>query len=88
MPLAMRQIEFQGPLSDGQVLVKLFYTGICGKQIDEIDQNCGADSFLPHLLGHEGSGLVLDIGPKVKKVIKGDKVILHWRKNLLKMWVG
>ena len=38
-PLAIKEIEFRGPLKDGQILVKLFYTGICGKQVDEIEGN-------------------------------------------------
>jgi len=80
-PLLLRDIQFRGPLNDGQILVKLFYSGICGKQIDEIIGNCGKDKFLPHLLGHEGSGVVIDKGPKVTKVKKGQNIILHWRKG-------
>tara|TARA_S200000501_G_scaffold64110_2_gene55041 strand:- start:7807 stop:8712 length:906 start_codon:yes stop_codon:yes gene_type:complete len=38
----------------------------------------GDDHWLPHLLGHEGSGVVEDIGPDVKKFKKGDEVILSW----------
>ena len=55
-------------LEFGQVLVKVYYSGLCGAQLNEIDGAKGEDKFLPHLLGHEGSGLVLDIGPGVKKV--------------------
>ena len=80
-PLVLRNVQFRGPLKEGQILIKLSYTGICGKQIDEIDGNCGPDNFLPHLLGHEGSGEVLDFGPNVSKVKKGDKVVLHWMKG-------
>ena len=35
--------------------------------------------FLPHLLGHEGSGIVLEAGPGVTTVKEGDHVVLHWR---------
>jgi S-(hydroxymethyl)glutathione dehydrogenase/alcohol dehydrogenase len=80
-PLVIRQIEFPGPLQAGQILVKLFYSGICGKQIEEIDALGGPDPFLPHLLGHEGSAEVLDIGPGTTKVKPGDKVVLHWMKG-------
>ena len=36
---------------------------------------------LPHLLGHEGAGVVLEIGQGVRTVTKGDHVVLHWRKG-------
>ena len=48
-------------LDVGQVLVKVEYSGICGSQIGEIDGVKGEDKFLPHLLGHEGSGCVVEI---------------------------
>ncbi len=79
-PLTLDNIEFKGPLVDGQVLVKMKYSGICGKQTDEIDGKA-PDPFLPHLLGHEGCAEVIDIGPKVTKAKKGDIVVLHWRKG-------
>jgi S-(hydroxymethyl)glutathione dehydrogenase/alcohol dehydrogenase len=80
-PLALRDITFDGPLMPGQVLVKFDFSGICGKQIEEIDGLGGEDKFLPHLLGHEGSGIVQDVGPGVTKVKKGDTVVAHWRKG-------
>jgi S-(hydroxymethyl)glutathione dehydrogenase/alcohol dehydrogenase len=79
--LEMKEITFAGPLKFGQILVRLSFSGICGKQLDEINGVHGEDKFLPHLLGHEGVGEVKDIGPGVKKVIPGDKVILHWMKG-------
>ena len=66
-------------LIDGQVLVKIHYSGICGSQLGEIDAIKGKDNYLPHLLGHEGSGTVIEIGPKVKNIKKNNTVILHWR---------
>ena len=80
-PLVFREITFNGPLKDGQVLVKLFYSGICGKQIEEIDGLGGPDPYIPHLLGHEGTGEVLDTGPSVSKVKVGDTVVMHWMKG-------
>ena len=80
-PLVFHEITFNGPLKDGQVLVKLFYSGICGKQIEEIDGLGGPDPFLPHMLGHEGTGEVLHIGPEVCKVKVGDTVVMHWMKG-------
>lgn len=79
--LKVKKIEIKTNLKKGQVFVKLKYSGICGKQIDEINGTGGKDNFLPHLLGHEGSGVVKAIGPGVKKIKKGDKVILHWIKG-------
>ena len=79
--LSIQKISLYGKLKRGQILVKLKYSGICGKQIDEIKGVGGKDPYLPHLLGHEGSGVVKEIGPDVKKVQKKDKVILHWIKS-------
>jgi S-(hydroxymethyl)glutathione dehydrogenase/alcohol dehydrogenase len=41
----------------------------------------GPDRFLPHLLGHEGCGTVLEVGEGVRSVKPGDRVVLHWRKG-------
>ena len=80
-PLIISDLELPKSLEFGQVLVKIFYSGICGAQLNEIDGAKGKDNFLPHLLGHEGSGEVLDTGPGVTRVKKGDHVVLHWRKS-------
>lgn len=69
------------PLSFGQVLVKVLVSGICGAQLQEIAGNKGNAKFVPHLLGHEGCGIVEDVGVGVARVKKGDKVIMHWRKG-------
>jgi len=47
----------------------------------EVRGKRGEDPYLPHLLGHEGSGTVVEVGAKVSKVISGDKVILGWIKG-------
>ena len=80
-PLIIDQIDLPDKLEFGQVLVDIHYSGICGAQINEIDAVKGKDKFLPHLLGHEGSGVVNDIGPGVKNIKQGDHVVLHWRKS-------
>ena len=74
-------IQLPDTLSVGQVFVKIKYSGICGSQIGEIRATKGPDKYLPHLLGHEAVGRVIDTGPGVKKVKRGDKVILHWVKS-------
>jgi S-(hydroxymethyl)glutathione dehydrogenase / alcohol dehydrogenase len=78
-PLVVDEIALPDVLDAGQVLVKIFYTTICGAQINEIDAVKGPDKFLPHLLGHEASAEVLEIGPGVTSVKPGDSVVLHWR---------
>ena len=78
-PLVIAEVEPPKELVCGQVLVKVHYSGICGSQINEIEGVKGPDKFLPHLLGHEGSGTVLDIGRGVKTVKKGDHIVMHWR---------
>jgi len=80
-PLIIDDVVFNGPLKFGQVLVKVGYSGICGKQIEEITARMGDDPFLPHLLGHEGFGEVIDCGAGIKTVSVGDKVIMHWMKG-------
>ena len=78
-PLIIDDIILPNELEYGQVLVKVHYSGICGAQINEIDAAKGPDEFLPHLLGHEGSGVVQKTGLGVSTVKKGDHVVLHWR---------
>jgi S-(hydroxymethyl)glutathione dehydrogenase / alcohol dehydrogenase len=80
--LVIDEIELPKELAAGQVLVKIGYSGICGSQLGEIDGAKGEDKYLPHLLGHEGSGRVLAVGPGVRHVRPGDTVVLHWRKGL------
>jgi S-(hydroxymethyl)glutathione dehydrogenase / alcohol dehydrogenase len=78
-PLVVDEISLPEALEAGQVLVKVLHTTICGAQINEIDAVKGPDKFLPHLLGHEASAQVIEIGPGVTSVKRGDTVVLHWR---------
>lgn len=68
-------------LLTGQVLVKVLFSGVCRSQLMEVRGGRGPDPWLPHLLGHEGSGIVLEVGPGVTKVKPGDEVILGWVKS-------
>jgi len=79
-PLALDEVEIPS-LECGQVFVQIHCSGICGAQLGEIAGVKGEDKFLPHLLGHEGGGAVLETGPGVTQVHKGDHVVLHWRKG-------
>lgn len=79
-PLAIEEIETP-PLKPGQALVEIIYSGVCHTQVLECRGYRGEDRFIPHCLGHEGTGRVLETGPDVKKVREGDTVILSWIKG-------
>lgn len=79
-PLVLDEVDIPD-LECGQVLVQIHSSGICGAQLGEIAGTKGPDKFLPHLLGHEGGGVVLEIGPGVTHIRKGDHVVMHWRKG-------
>lgn len=66
-------------LQVGQVLVKILMSGLCGSQIHEITGAKGNKKYLPHMMGHEGCGHVIDVGPGVTNVKIADKVVMHWR---------
>lgn len=70
-------------LQPRQVLVKVIYTAICGSQINEINGGRETKKFLPHLLGHEATGLVVGLGSQIKKLKLNDRVILSWIGNNL-----
>ena len=76
-PLEILELEFP-KLVEGQILVQNRYSGICRSQLMEVSGQRGKDPWIPHLLGHEGYGLVKEVGPAVIKVIPGDKVIVSW----------
>lgn len=78
--LVVKDIELPELLS-GQVLVKVLFSGVCRSQLMEVRGGRGDDPWLPHLLGHEGSGIVVAIGDGVTKVKQDDEVILGWVKG-------
>ena len=77
-PLGIREVGLT-ELQVGQVLVKILVSGLCGAQLHEIRGHKGNAKFLPHLMGHEGCGIVEEVGPGVSTVKVGDKVVMHWR---------
>ena len=79
-PLSVREVELTN-LKVGQVLVKVLVSGLCGSQVQEIRGYKGNERFLPHLMGHEGCGIVEEIGPGVTRVHVKDKVVMHWRQG-------
>ncbi len=72
-PLEIMEVDLEGPRA-GEVLVEIKATGIC--HTDEFTLS-GADpeGIFPAILGHEGAGIVVDVGPGVTSVRKGDHVI-------------
>ncbi|MBW4091172.1 MAG: S-(hydroxymethyl)glutathione dehydrogenase/class III alcohol dehydrogenase [Proteobacteria bacterium] len=72
-PLSLEEVDLEGPRA-GEVLVEIKATGIC--HTDEFTLS-GADpeGLFPSILGHEGAGVVVDVGPGVTSVAKGDHVI-------------
>ncbi len=72
-PLSIETVQLEGP-KEGEVLVEIKATGIC--HTDEFTRS-GADpeGAFPAILGHEGAGVVVDTGPGVRSLKKGDHVI-------------
>lgn len=62
----------------GQVCVRVAYSGVCHSQLMETLGLRGEDRYVPHLLGHEGTGVVQHVGEGVTKVRPGDRVVLTW----------
>ena len=79
-PLEVMEVDLDGP-RDGEVLVEIMATGIC--HTDEFTLS-GADpeGLFPAILGHEGAGIVREIGSGVTSVGVGDHVILFTRLNV------
>jgi len=78
LPLNIQSSIKVPKLKLGQVLVKVKYAGLCHSQVMEARGKRGEDKFLPHMLGHEGSGEVVALGEGVSKVAVGDYVVLGW----------
>jgi len=80
MPLRIEELTVPN-LKPGQVLVNVAFSGVCQSQLLEVRGKRGPDHYLPHTLGHEGSGTVLKVGKGVTKVKPGDHVVLSWIKG-------
>ncbi|HDR9837646.1 TPA: alcohol dehydrogenase catalytic domain-containing protein, partial [Burkholderia multivorans] len=72
-PLTIEEVDLEGPRA-GEVLIEVKATGICHTDYYTLS---GADpeGIFPAILGHEGAGIVVDVGPGVGTVRKGDHVI-------------
>jgi S-(hydroxymethyl)glutathione dehydrogenase/alcohol dehydrogenase len=85
-PLSIMEMEpamhtHDSPCANGQVLVEVICSGICGSQLKEINGEKGNAGFLPHCMGHEGAGIVKKVGAGVNIQMIGKKVVMHWRKG-------
>ncbi len=65
-PLVLADLEIPA-LRPGQVLVEIAVSGVCHTQLLEVRGFRGEDPYLPHCLGHEASGNVLEVGSDVKR---------------------
>ncbi len=72
-PLQIETVQLEGP-KEGEVLVELKATGICHTDKFTLSGDDPEGTF-PVILGHEGAGIVVDVGPGVRSVAKGDHVI-------------
>ncbi|MFT4748611.1 MAG: S-(hydroxymethyl)glutathione dehydrogenase/alcohol dehydrogenase [Pseudohongiellaceae bacterium] len=72
-PLEIVEVDLEGPKS-GEVLIELKATGICHTDAFTLSGDDPEGAF-PAILGHEGAGVVVEIGPDVKSVRVGDHVI-------------
>jgi aryl-alcohol dehydrogenase len=75
-PLKIESLEMEGPRDD-EVLVRLVASGICRTDIDFCDDWDASDSAV--VLGHEGAGVVEQVGRSVKRVKWGDHVLLSYQ---------
>ncbi len=73
-PLSLDEIQISPPGED-DVVVQMFASGICGSQLYNLSS---PNVPLPELLGHEGTGVVIQAGRNVKHVQEGDHVMVSW----------
>jgi len=72
-PLRIEEVELAGPKA-GEVLVEIKATGVCHTDHYTLS-GADAEGLFPSILGHEGAGVVLEVGPGVTSVAPGDHVI-------------
>src|SRR5829696_4198637 len=72
-PLEVVELDLEGP-KHGEVLVEIMATGICHTDAYTLD-GFDSEGIFPSILGHEGAGVVVEVGPGVTSVRSGDHVI-------------
>ncbi|MCA1021096.1 Zn-dependent alcohol dehydrogenase [Halobacillus litoralis] len=73
-PLQVKEVDLQAPKA-GEVLIKIEATSICHSDFNALHD---PTTPVPAILGHEGAGIVKEVGPHVTKVKVGDRVALNW----------
>lgn len=71
-PLEIEELELAAP-AEGEVLVRYTHTGLCHSDLHVMQGDLGA--WLPLVLGHEGAGVVEEVGPGVTRVAPGDHFV-------------
>ncbi len=72
-PLTIETVDLEGPRA-GEVLVEIKATGICHTDAYTLS-GADAEGIFPSILGHEGAGVIMEVGSGVKSVRRGDHVI-------------
>ncbi|MFW2345830.1 MAG: alcohol dehydrogenase catalytic domain-containing protein, partial [Brevundimonas mediterranea] len=72
-PLEIVEVDLEGPRA-GEVLIEIKATGICHTDAYTLD-GLDSEGIFPSILGHEGAGVVVEVGPGVASVAVGDHVI-------------
>ncbi|MFW9876236.1 MAG: zinc-binding dehydrogenase, partial [Candidatus Thorarchaeota archaeon] len=82
-PVSLKNIPYPKLIAEDWVIVKTIYCGICGSDMTQLKLQGSLDnpirSFIsfPQIMGHEPVGIIESVGPKVKKLKKGDRVIIN-----------
>lgn len=76
---SLEDIEVDDNLLEGQVLVKVHYSGLCATQLEEIFASSRNEKYMPHLLGHEAYGRVVSVGSGVRSLQSNEECVVHWR---------
>ena len=71
-PLEIVEVDLDGP-KQGEVLVEIMATGICHTDAYTLD-GLDSEGIFPSILGHEGAGIVREVGPGVSSVAAGDQL--------------
>jgi S-(hydroxymethyl)glutathione dehydrogenase/alcohol dehydrogenase len=77
-PIEIEELDLDGP-RDGEVLIRYLYAGLCHSDIHV--QHGDLEARLPMVLGHEGAGIVEEVGPGVTRVKPGDHVVCSFIPN-------
>ncbi len=73
-PLEIREVDLDAPKAN-EVLVKIISTAVCHSDLHILEDSTTP---IPQVLGHEGAGIVMEVGPNVTTCKVGDKVALSW----------